>query len=110
MITQTKRNQIRRRIHNRIREKLAESQEPRDAPIRHLQWAYPTQGELLEPSAEAVLRETLPADKELDDIPVMQLLLSRDRLIGSRIRGRFLDAGLPDGYAEANELLATKSP
>jgi len=56
------------------------------------------------------VEETLPADKELDDIPVMQLLLSRDRLIGSRIRGRFLDAGLPDGYAEANELLATKSP
>ena len=53
---------------------------------------------------------TLPAGKELDDIPVMQLLLSRDRLIGSRIRGRFLDIGLPEGYAEANEVLGPRSP
>jgi len=44
-------------LGRRIREKLAGSDEPRDAPIKHLQWAYPTQGELLEPSAEAVLRE-----------------------------------------------------
>jgi formate dehydrogenase major subunit len=44
-------------LGRRIREKLAGSEEPRDAPIKHLQWAYPTQGELLEPSAEAVLRE-----------------------------------------------------
>jgi len=52
------------------------------------------------------VEQTLPPDKELDDVPVMQLLLSRERLIGCRIRGRFLDVGLPDGYAEANELLA----
>jgi formate dehydrogenase major subunit len=44
-------------LGRRIREKLAESDEPRDAPIKHLQWVYPTQGELQEPSAEAVLRE-----------------------------------------------------
>jgi formate dehydrogenase major subunit len=44
-------------LGRRIREKLAASEEPRDAPIKHLQWAYPTQGEFLEPSAEAVLRE-----------------------------------------------------
>jgi UTP--glucose-1-phosphate uridylyltransferase len=52
------------------------------------------------------VEQTLAPGKELDDIPVMQLLLSRERLIGCRIRGRFLDVGLPDGYAEANELLA----
>lgn len=52
------------------------------------------------------VEQTLAPGKELDDIPVMQLLLSRDRLIGCRIRGRFLDVGLPDGYAEANKLLA----
>jgi formate dehydrogenase major subunit len=44
-------------LGRRIREKLADSQEPRDAPIKYLHWVYPTQGELLEPSAEAVLRE-----------------------------------------------------
>ena len=52
------------------------------------------------------VEQTLAPGKELDDIPVMQLLLSRQRLIGCRIRGRFLDAGLPEGYAEANELLS----
>lgn len=52
------------------------------------------------------VERTLPPDQELDDIPVMQLLHSRNRLTGTRIRGRFLDVGLPEGYAEANELLA----
>ena len=41
-------------------------------------------------------------DKELDDIPVMQLLLKRGRLTGCLMRGDFLDVGLPSGYQEAN--------
>jgi UTP-glucose-1-phosphate uridylyltransferase len=41
-------------------------------------------------------------DKELDDIPVMQLLLKRGRLTGCIMRGDFLDVGLPSGYQEAN--------
>ena len=41
-------------------------------------------------------------DKELDDVPVMQLLLKRGRLTGCLIRGDFIDAGLPAGYLEAN--------
>jgi UTP--glucose-1-phosphate uridylyltransferase len=48
----------------------------------------------------------LPGGKELDDIPVMQLLLRRNDLTGCRIRGDFLDVGLPSGYTEANERLA----
>jgi UTP--glucose-1-phosphate uridylyltransferase len=52
------------------------------------------------------VEQTLPPGKELDDVPVMQLLLRRERLIGSRIRGRFLDVGLPEGYAEANALFS----
>jgi UTP--glucose-1-phosphate uridylyltransferase len=47
----------------------------------------------------------LPAGKELDDIPVMQLLLQGKALTGCRIRGDFLDVGLPSGYTEANERL-----
>jgi UTP--glucose-1-phosphate uridylyltransferase len=47
----------------------------------------------------------LTSGKELDDIPVMQLLLRRNALTGCRIRGDFLDVGLPSGYAEANERL-----
>jgi formate dehydrogenase major subunit len=44
-------------LGRRIRERLKESTEPRDRPIKHLTWDYPTLGELEEPSAEAVLAE-----------------------------------------------------
>jgi formate dehydrogenase major subunit len=40
-----------------IREKLADSEEERDRPVKELNWHYPTSGEIAEPSAEAVLRE-----------------------------------------------------
>jgi formate dehydrogenase major subunit len=40
-----------------IREKLKESQDPRDLPVLDLTWQYPTSGENEEPSAEAVLAE-----------------------------------------------------
>lgn len=49
---------------------------------------------------------TLQPGKELDDIPVMQLLLKRGRLTGCLIRGDFLDVGLPSGYLEADTRLA----
>jgi UTP-glucose-1-phosphate uridylyltransferase len=52
----------------------------------------------------------LSADRELDDIPVMQLLLGRRRLTGCRIRGDFLDVGLPSGYTEADERLGGSKP
>lgn len=52
------------------------------------------------------VERTLPADTELDDVPVMQALLAAGQLVGRRMRGRFLDAGLPDGYAEAKARLA----
>jgi UTP--glucose-1-phosphate uridylyltransferase len=55
------------------------------------------------------VERTLTAGAELDDIPVMQRLLAAKRLVGRRIRGKFLDVGLPDGYAEANKLLASRS-
>jgi UTP-glucose-1-phosphate uridylyltransferase len=48
----------------------------------------------------------LPSGQELDDIPVLQRLLRRARLTGCRIRGDFLDVGLPTGYREADERLA----
>ena len=51
---------------------------------------------------------SLPSGRELDDIPVMQLLLRRGRLTGCRIRGDFLDVGLPTGYREADKRLARR--
>jgi formate dehydrogenase major subunit len=40
-----------------IREKLKDSDDPRDRPIKDLTWHYPTSGEDEDPSAEAVLAE-----------------------------------------------------
>ena len=52
------------------------------------------------------VERSLAPGAELDDIPVLQGLLARGRLTGRRVRGRFLDVGLPQGYAEADALLA----
>jgi formate dehydrogenase major subunit len=40
-----------------IKERLADSSDPRDAPIRALTWDYPVHGPKAEPSAAAVLQE-----------------------------------------------------
>jgi formate dehydrogenase major subunit len=40
-----------------IRDKLAESKDPKDRPIKDLAWDYPTDGAHDDPDAEAVLRE-----------------------------------------------------
>jgi glucose-1-phosphate thymidylyltransferase len=57
-------------------------------------------------SAIDEVEANLPRGQELDDIPVLQLLLRRGRLTGCRIRGDFLDVGLPSGYREADERMA----
>ena len=49
------------------------------------------------------VESTLPSGMELDDIPVMQLLLQRSLLTGCLLRGDFLDVGIPTGYLEATE-------
>lgn len=49
-----------------------------------------------------LVEASLPSGEELDDIPVMQMLLRRGRLTGCLIRGDFLDVGLPSGYVEAD--------
>ena len=56
------------------------------------------------PAIDKVERDLTPGT-ELDDVPVMQLLLQRRRLIGRRIVGDFLDVGLPVGFREANDRL-----
>lgn len=47
----------------------------------------------------------LSVGEELDDIPVMQLLLNGGLLTGCLVRGAFLDVGVPAGYNEANARL-----
>jgi UTP--glucose-1-phosphate uridylyltransferase len=50
------------------------------------------------------VEQSLPAGAELDDVPLMQHLLAQGRLVGRRMRGRFLDVGLPQGYVEAEAI------
>ena len=49
---------------------------------------------------------TLEPDSELDDVPVMRLLVAQNLLTGCLVRGQFLDVGWPAGYMQAMELLA----
>jgi UTP--glucose-1-phosphate uridylyltransferase len=47
------------------------------------------------------IERAVPEGTEMDDIPVLQRLLAAGRLAGCRIRGDFLDVGLPAGYTDA---------
>jgi UTP--glucose-1-phosphate uridylyltransferase len=53
----------------------------------------------------AGVADVLPAGAELDDVPVLQQLLAASRLVGRRMRGQFLDVGLPSGYEEATRII-----
>ncbi|HEX3318447.1 MAG TPA: molybdopterin dinucleotide binding domain-containing protein, partial [Solirubrobacteraceae bacterium] len=44
-------------LGRRVRERLRDSDDPKDRPLLDLAWNYPTEGPNAEPSAEAVLRE-----------------------------------------------------
>jgi UTP--glucose-1-phosphate uridylyltransferase len=60
------------------------------------------------PEAFGIIDEverSLERGHELDDIPVMQLMLARGALRGRVLRGIFLDVGLPEGFLEAAEKL-----
>ena len=77
------------------REQFGTALAPKGTPFQHAVW-----------KAIDEVDGTLEPGAELDDIPVMQLLLNRGLMTGCLIEGRFLDVGLPSGYAEANEYLA----
>ncbi|MFG1710549.1 formate dehydrogenase [Nonomuraea sp. M3C6] len=52
-----------------IRQKLAGSQDPMDAPVLDLTWDYPVAGDLAEPDAEAVLAEINGRDSQERPVP-----------------------------------------
>ena len=56
-------------LGRKIREKLANSEDPKDRPILDLTWDYPTQGPHDEPDAESVLREIGGWDENNDALP-----------------------------------------
>jgi formate dehydrogenase major subunit len=56
-------------LGRRVKERLAESEDPRDRPILDLTWDYPTVGRDQEPSAEAVLKEINGFDSDGELLP-----------------------------------------
>jgi formate dehydrogenase major subunit len=83
----------------KIREKLRDSAEERDRPIRDLTWSYPTEGPHAEPDAEAVLAEINGFDAEGNHIKKYQQLKED----GSTSCGSWIHAGIyKDGVNQAD--------
>ncbi|MFQ5913186.1 MAG: sugar phosphate nucleotidyltransferase, partial [Nitrospinota bacterium] len=49
------------------------------------------------------VRKDLPPGKELDDVPVLQLMVKETQVAGIELEGRGFDAGTPEGLARARE-------
>ncbi|MDQ3286099.1 MAG: formate dehydrogenase, partial [Actinomycetota bacterium] len=56
-------------LGRKVREKLANSEDPKDRPILDLTWDYPTEGAQDDPDAESVLREIGGWDENDDALP-----------------------------------------
>jgi formate dehydrogenase major subunit len=63
-------------LGKRLKALYRDSHDPKDAPLQHLTWDYPTSGPTEAPSAEAVLREingyTWPAKQQIPDFKELQ--------------------------------------
>src|SRR5215207_10366060 len=90
-------------LGRKVREKLADSEDPKDRPILDLAWDYPTEGPYDEPDAEAVLREIGGWDAEGDALP-SYLPLEND---GSTTCGCWIYAGC---YADETNQTARRKP
>ena len=87
----------------KVKEKLANSEDPKDRPILDLVWDYPTEGPYDEPDAESVLREIGGWDAEGDALP-SYLPLEND---GSTTCGCWIYAGC---YADETNQTARRKP
>jgi formate dehydrogenase major subunit len=90
-------------LGRRIREKLADSTDPRDRPIQHLTWDYPLQGPQDEPDAEAVLMEINGRHASGGFVAKYQDLAAD----GSTTCGSWLHAGI---YADGVNQTARRKP
>ncbi|QFY10852.1 molybdopterin-dependent oxidoreductase [Nonomuraea phyllanthi] len=86
-----------------IREKLAGSTDPMDAPVLDLTWDYPVEGPVAEPSAEAVLAEINGWDAERRPLPGYQALKDD----GSTACGCWIYSGV---YADGVNQAARRKP
>src|SRR4051794_4486550 len=90
-------------LGKRIRERLEESTDPRDLPLQHLTWSYPTSGELEEPSAQAVLAEINGRDDKGQALAAYKLL----KADGSTSCGCWIYCGV---FAEGDNKAARRKP
>src|SRR4051794_36862002 len=82
-----------------LKQKLADSEEPRDELLKALRWEYPTHSQIQEPDAEAVLAEIsgweIPTGKHLDAYPKL-------KADGSTVCGCWIYCGVfKDGINQA---------
>ncbi len=90
-------------LGRRIREKLKDSERPRDRGVLELTWDYPTDGPLDEPSADAVLREINGFDA--DGEPLSSYTQLKDD--GSTSCGAWIYCGV---YADGVNQSARRKP
>ena len=90
-------------LMRRIREKLADSTDPRDRPILDLTWDYATHGPHAEPDAEEILREI--NGRRADGTPVSKYQELADD--GSTTCGSWIHAGV---YADGVNQTARRKP
>ena len=87
-----------------IKQKLAESEEPRDELVKALRWEYPTHSQIQEPDAEAVLAEIsgweIAGGKYLDGYPKL-------KADGSTVCGCWIYSGV---YKDGINQAARKKP
>ena len=87
----------------KLREKLKDSQDPKDRPLLDLTWYYPPQGALLDPSAEAVLAEINGHDSTGQALAAYKLL----KADGTTTCGCWIYCGV---YADDKNQAARKTP
>jgi formate dehydrogenase major subunit len=90
-------------LGRKIREKLKDSQDPKDLPVLDLTWFYTTHGEHQEPSADAVLAEMNGFDSTGQALAGYKLL----KADGSTACGCWLYSGV---YADDKNMAARRKP
>ena len=90
-------------LTRRIRERLADSGDPKDRPLQELTWDYALQGPHDEPDADAVLQEINGRRSDGSFVPKYQELAAD----GSTSCGSWIHAGI---YAEGVNQAARKRP
>jgi formate dehydrogenase major subunit len=90
-------------LGKKIRQRLKESQDPKDLPIMDLTWEYPTSGQIEEPSAEAVLAEINGWDDKGQSLAAYKLL----KADGSTACGCWIYCGV---FADGINQAARKKP